>query len=223
MATIGELSGDLVHRMNTPLSAIRANVQLIQLSCEHELAASSYLAEKLLEINRISDKAIEMVEEMREKARETVLEPVDVQLIMRSALAGIDGPANVALEDRLGELISLPPVRASRQLARVFRNLITNALEAMPFGGKLSLDAYTVDDEWIEVTVEDTGIGIPEEWQEEIFTTLSVFAKKADSAPRGLGLWYSRAYVEGCGGALPPPTSEVGKGTRFIVRLPIFK
>jgi signal transduction histidine kinase/CheY-like chemotaxis protein len=223
MAAIGELSGDLVHRMNSPLSAVRANIQLIQDACGDELAANKYLQEKLLEIHRIADEAIDMVQEMKEKARRIVLEPVDVHLLLKSALAEIDLPTNVVLEDKSGQHGSLPPVRASKQLAKVFRNLLDNAIDAMPHGGKLTLDAHTADDKWVEVTVEDTGVGIPEEWREEIFNILSVFAKKANRKGQGLGLWYSRAYVEACGGELPPPVSEVGKGTKFTVRFPILK
>jgi len=223
MATIGELSGDLVHRMNSPLAAIRANVQLTQQNCEHVLVANEYLADKLLEIHRITEEAINMVQEMKENAHRGVLGAIDLKAIMRSVLTEIKIPANIYLEDNLSERSSVPQVWASQQLAKVFRNLITNAIEAMPKGGKLSIDAYSLDDKWVDVTVEDTGIGIPEDWREEIFDLLSVFSKKANEKGHGLGLWYSRAYIEACGGEMPPPDSIVGKGAKFTFRLPRFR
>jgi signal transduction histidine kinase/CheY-like chemotaxis protein len=220
MAGIGELSGDLVHRMNSPLSAIRANVQLIQLNCEDEVKENAYLADKLVEIHSITDRAIDMVQQMKDKAHSIVLEQVDIVPTLKTALAGIAIPNTVRLTNTLDKLNSLPKVKATQQLVMVFRNMINNAIAAMPDGGELSLSAAVVGEKWVEVYVIDTGVGVPEDWREEIFNLLSVFGK--DRQGQGLGLWYSRAYIEACGGELPRPDSTVGVGTKFTVRLPVW-
>jgi signal transduction histidine kinase len=182
------------------------------------------LSGKLVEIHRIADEALDMVQEMKDKARKGLLEPVDIKAIITTALTEVAIPANISVEDVTDTYVNLPPVRANLTLTKVFRNLIANAVDAMPNGGKITLGVKEVDNQWIEAFVEDNGVGIPEDWREEIFDILSVFSKKRpEQRGHGLGLWYSRAYVEACGGQFPPPESMVREGTRFTIRLQVWK
>lgn len=218
MAGVGELSGDVVHQMNSPLAAIKLNIQLIQDNCRAELG-NDYLANKLQEISKINDEALEMIRRMKERAHTIILEPVDVIQTMKLALSDVRIPPDIKVINYLDDLEPLPNVQATQQLIVVFRNLIDNAISAMPNGGELKINTDLVEDNWLDLTVEDNGIGIPDEWREQIFNILSVFSKRSDGRGQGLGLWYSRAYLEACGGELPPPHSEVGKGTKFTARL----
>jgi signal transduction histidine kinase len=130
-------------------------------------------------------------------------------------------PENIILGNRIATKKDPIAIKANQNLTRVFRNLISNAIDAMPMGGILEIDARIADQD-VEIYIKDTGVGIPDEFREEIFNLLSVFSKKrADGGGHGLGLWYCRAFVEACGGELPPPASQVGKGTTFTVRLPL--
>lgn len=230
LAAIGEISGDLVHRMNSPLAAIRVNLQFIEEECKDILANNEYLADQIGEIRQITSDAIQMVEAIRDEARANVLEPIDIQLLINETLENMEIPDDITLYIGINDQDNLPKVIANQQLKNVTHNLITNALESMPEGGELRIDARVIEDEWVDVIVEDTGIGIPEEWAGEIFEVFT--GKRAGSEHmtrggrrgQGLGLWYSKAYIEGIGGRMEDPVSgRDGKGTKFTVRLMIFK
>ena len=226
MAAMGALSADLVHRLNSPLSAIRANLMFIQLNCLEELK-NAYLKNKIEEIFSITQKAIDMVESMRNQAREDIFDaPINIEEILGDTLKGIEIPSHIKLINYLIDS-QIPPVKANKHIGKVFQNLISNAIKAMPEGmpnqGKLIIDASLVGTDIVELTFEDSGIGIPPDWKDSIFNILSVFAKGAEHKGQGLGLWYSKAYIEACGGKLPPPDSEVGKGTKFTIRLNVWK
>jgi GAF domain-containing protein/DNA-binding NarL/FixJ family response regulator len=249
MAAIGAMTGDIVHRMNSPLGAIRANVQLIFMKCKDDVNKNSALNGYLNKIHSIADQATNMVEEMKAKAIMEALRPIECNNIINMALASAEMPADIMFEDKT-KSIQLPEIMGKEQLSKVFLNLISNGIEAIKNKNdvirkgdkflkslienlenlrntqssvnKIILNAKIIDNEWVDITVEDTGIGIPSDWKDDIFDMLSVFSKKrGDSRGHGLGLWYSKAFVEACGGELPAPYSEVGKGTKFTVRLKI--
>ncbi|HZT79183.1 MAG TPA: ATP-binding protein, partial [Gemmataceae bacterium] len=109
----------------------------------------------------------------------------------------------------------LPAALADRdQLRIVLGNLVRNAREAMPKGGRLTLRGRAVDGA-VEVTVTDTGIGIPREHLSQVMEPL--YSTKARGL--GLGLAIARAILDKNQGTLRV-ASEQGKGSTFIVRLP---
>jgi signal transduction histidine kinase len=100
---------------------------------------------------------------------------------------------------------------------RVLTNLATNGIQAMPNGGKLIIEAkHKPDKKTIELSVEDTGQGIPKEIQDKLFTPL--FTTKAKG--HGFGLIVAKRFVEALDGKIRVQTEE-GKGTKFVVELPI--
>ena len=99
-------------------------------------------------------------------------------------------------------------------LKRIITNLVTNSVQAMPEGGKLAVSAYEEKGE-IVLTVKDTGVGIPEEIKPKLFTPLITNKSKG----QGFGLAVVKRMTETLGGTVTFE-SEVGKGTKFIVRLP---
>jgi signal transduction histidine kinase len=99
-------------------------------------------------------------------------------------------------------------------LKRSLTNLVTNAIQAMPNGGQLTLRAQHKDAQAF-ITVEDTGVGIPEEVKPKLFEPM--FTTKAKG--QGLGLAVSKRLVEAQGGAISFE-SQKGKGTKFIISLP---
>ena len=99
-------------------------------------------------------------------------------------------------------------------LKRIFGNLVTNAVQAMPKGGKLTIQAYKEANDSI-ITVEDTGVGIPEEAKDKLFTPLFTTKSKG----QGFGLAVVKRMTESLGGTVTFE-SQQGKGTKFIIRLP---
>jgi two-component system sensor histidine kinase AtoS len=101
-----------------------------------------------------------------------------------------------------------------RQLERVFLNLVKNAVQAMPNGGKLMVTTKETKD-FVEIALADTGVGIPEESMSKLFTPL--FTTKAKGI--GMGLAICKKIVEEHEGTIDFK-SKVGEGTTFTIKLP---
>jgi signal transduction histidine kinase len=114
----------------------------------------------------------------------------------------------------------LPPVCADRdQIEQALLNLVTNAVDAMPAGGRLSL-AARADDGQVALLVTDTGAGIPPEDLSRVFEPL--YTTKPRGKGTGLGLPILRDIVEAHGGTVRLE-SRAGQGTTAVVRLPAAK
>jgi signal transduction histidine kinase len=122
-------------------------------------------------------------------------------------------PETIKLEVVIGEGLGKTSLDAGH-MRRVLDNLVSNAIEAMPNGGRLTIRARRVE-ESIVIEVEDTGTGILEEAIPRIFE--SFYTSKAKGL--GLGLVYSKRAVEAHGGSITFRTAQ-GSGTTFTILLP---
>jgi two-component system NtrC family sensor kinase len=112
----------------------------------------------------------------------------------------------------------LPKIESDRgQLQQVFLNILNNALQAMDDGGTVSLATFERDENFIGVTIQDTGHGMSEETLKHVFEP--IFTTKAAGKGTGLGLSITYGLVKKLGGDVDVQ-SKVGKGTRFTVYLP---
>jgi signal transduction histidine kinase len=102
----------------------------------------------------------------------------------------------------------------SYYLNRILFNLVTNAIQAMPNGGKLTIGAYKEANDTI-LTVKDTGVGIPQEINDKMFTLMFTTKSKG----QGFSLPVVKRMTEALGGEVTFE-SQVGKGTKFTIRLP---
>ena len=144
------------------------------------------------------------------------MDSIDLNDSIKSALtiAGHQLRDRIKVETRLGEV---PPVKCMpSQINQVFLNLITNAAQAMGEQGRL-LIATVARGETVECSFEDNGAGIPAAVLPKIFDPF--FTTKKVGEGTGLGLSIVHKIVQGHGGTIRV-TSEVGKGTRFVVALP---
>jgi signal transduction histidine kinase len=207
-----ERSGDIVHRLSNPTGAILWRIERLREKNADLFSNDDYLARSVADIERNVLRIQGMTTELQEGASEP-LAPLDVWSLLTSALERVEIPENIKVATQ--RVDQLPPVLASRKLADVFYNLITNALEAMPEGGRLGIGAAAEDQQWVEVSVRDTGRGIPPGLQDEVFTPY--FTTKEEQG-HGLGLWWSKTFVERCRGTITV-NSKVGEGSCFTVRL----
>jgi signal transduction histidine kinase len=138
---------------------------------------------------------------------------INLKKLHNSVLSQIKIPDDIQVKVRIDDELTLD---ADHQLLkRVFINLITNAIQAMPTGGELTLEAQTMDDKNVRVVIEDTGVGIPEGIKDKVFQPL--FTTK--SRGQGFGLAVCRRIIEAHGGTINFE-SQAGKGTRFTLIFP---
>jgi signal transduction histidine kinase len=215
LATIGQMAAGIAHELNTPLTYIMGNLELLQAQSvtppQQAMLASigrgaerlKGLAQSLLAFSRPAQEAHVplVVNEVVERA----LELCHYQ-ILRGA---------VTLQKHLGP--GLPAVKGvSNQLEIALINLVVNAVHAMEGGGTLVV-ATAAHGEEVEIAVSDTGHGIPPEIQSAIFEPF--FTTKTEGRGTGLGLATVLMIVERHHGRIDL-TSAAGKGTTFRVRLP---
>jgi signal transduction histidine kinase len=103
------------------------------------------------------------------------------------------------------------------QIKQVFLNLFNNALDAMPDGGTLKIEASSSEN-WLHISVRDTGTGVLGDISEKIFDPF--FTTKPEKKGTGIGLSITHVIIERHGGSIELE-SEVDKGSNFIIQLPL--
>ena len=105
-----------------------------------------------------------------------------------------------------------------KQMQQTLLAIIINAVEAMPKGGKISIDSLEIDNKEVEITIADTGAGIPQENLRHISDPF--FTTKDSAKSTGLGLFAAYGIIREHKGTITA-ASEAGKGTVFHIRLPV--
>jgi len=214
IATIGRLSTSIIHDLRNPLAAIYGGAEMLvdtKLSGAQveRLAANIYKASRQVQslLQELAD-----VTQGRGHARE-VCRLREVVTAAYEPLAALAESRGVTVQIDLEEDVELPLDRSPME--RVFQNLLSNAIEAMPNGGSVSVRADKHDSE-IVVSVEDNGPGIPASIAAQLFEPFVTAGKKNGV---GLGLALSRETVVSHGGDLWSDSKE--DGARFVLRLPV--
>jgi len=216
-AVVGDISANLLHRLNNKIGAIPVRVEGIQDKSQAALAADPYLASNLEEIERSAEEAIETVRESLSHLHPIDLSLVNVADCVRSAITAARLPSEVHVQ--METLESLPEVMAGqRSLTMVFANLFDNASDAMQGSGTITIQG-AVHDDWVEISVRDDGPGIVSELHDRIFELN--FSGKASSHPGnlGFGLWWVKTLMTRLGGSVAVE-SDGKHGTTFRLNLP---
>ena len=217
LAAVGRISAHITHEIRNPLNSLGLNAEL--LAEELEPGASTEARALLGAITREVDRLNAVAEEYLRFARlpRPVMAREDLNEILRGLVDFVApemAAAGVAVTRDLAP--DLPAVWADEgQLRAVFLNLLRNSREAMPAGGTVAVRTARSADGGAEVTVSDTGSGIPPEELERIFEPF--FSTK--SGGTGLGLAFTLQVVKEHGGTIQCQ-SEVSRGTTFSVCIP---
>ncbi|HEX4274060.1 MAG TPA: ATP-binding protein [Bryobacteraceae bacterium] len=214
MLTIGRLSSSIAHDLRNPLASIYGGAEMmmdgnLSEAQLHRLAGNIYRSSRV--INDLLQELLD-VSRGRMQAPETcrLSEIVAAAIEVEAAEAELHG---VTVHAAIDPSIELPLERA--RIERVFLNLITNAIEAMPNGGRVDIRAER-NGSGVIVKVDDTGPGIPESVRNRLFEPFVTSRKNG----LGLGLALSRQTVIEHGGELW--VEEGGtNGARFRLRLPL--
>jgi PAS domain S-box-containing protein len=218
LAAIGETAGMVGHDIRNPLQTISGELYLIKTDVE-SLPDSQTRRNLMLSLTVIGDQLTyinKIVADLQDFARTStpVLEQVDLEKTVNEIMDTVNVPQDIRVQVSVKEQFPLLKSDVT-YLKRVLINLITNAIQAMPNGGKLTLTADFNQTNAI-LKVQDTGQGIGPEAKAKIFKPL--FTTKAKG--QGLGLAVVKKLTETLGGSIRFE-SEVGQGTSFIVELPL--
>ena len=217
LAAIGATAGMVGHDIRNPLQAITGDVYLAktELSTIPDSEEKNNIEESLTEIEKNIDYINKIVQDLQDFARP--LNPnageADLKLIIDKLLEKNDLPKNVKVSVKVEDDAKKIVVDAD-YLNRILYNLVTNAVQAMSKGGRLTIHTYKEANDTV-IAVKDTGVGIPKEIQGKVFTPMFTTKSKG----QGFGLPVVKRMTESLGGTVTFE-SEEGKGTTFIIHLP---
>jgi signal transduction histidine kinase len=226
LAAVGQVTATMAHQIGTPLNSISGYIQLILQDGNLQARDRDRLRIIESQLDRLADSVKNFLSFTRQPKPQ--LKPLDVNEVLEE-LIHLSEPWFLARNVRLSTHLfpNLSPILGdSTHLQTLFLNLITNALDAMPQGGVLtietrqSLSPSPDDGKWLEITITDTGIGITEESKKRIFDPF--FTTKKMGEGTGLGLAICEKIAKEHSGRIDLQ-SEVGMGSTFFVCIPIFE
>ncbi len=213
LAAIGELASMVGHDLRNPLTSIKGAAYLLKAKCAMNMDATG--KEMLSTINNSIDYSNKIINDLLDYSRDIKLELTETtpKALLKMASALIEIPGKIKIVDKMEDTSK---IRADTgKMSRVFVNIIRNAFDAMPEGGNLQVTSRETEGN-LEICFEDTGTGMEQETLKKLWTPL--FTTKAKGM--GFGLPICKRIVEAHGGRITAE-SIVGKGTTFIVTVPI--
>lgn len=215
LAGIGQLAASIAHELRNPLSSIKAAAQYLSKEYDDHKAIREFLdiiIEEVNVLNGITTEFLDFARPMKLNLVETDMNDILFRTLqfmqVNIAKCGVEVEQNLAF--------ALPRIIADeKQIEQVVRNIILNAIQAMPNGGKLIVKSRAAEN-GIIASISDTGVGISDEQLGQIFAPF--FTTKAKGT--GLGLSIVQKIVENHKGRISVK-STAGKGTTFQVFLPI--
>ena len=226
MAAVGEIAAAVAHGIGNPLSSIRAAAQVAKLDCNE--CEGPVLKQKTL---TTLDEIIQQVDRVQKRMRGLLnfakpMEPHPAAVEINSVLADIVDVlrprfVEAGVNPHLDLEPNLPKVQLdANHVEQIFMGLVTNALEATPKGGRVRIRTHMLKGNGsaasINVSIEDTGEGIPVDSRERVFEPF--FSTKPDGT--GIGLPLAKKFVERNGGKITICEGNAG-GARFEVMFPV--
>jgi signal transduction histidine kinase len=217
LANVGTTAVRLTHEIGNRLNGLSTSIQLLERQLHRQQSPDrALLSETVSDLKGESDRMIAFLQDLRTLARAYRLNllPLDLAPLLRETLRTYEPLCrrnNIAIVEVVP--VSLAVVPADRErCSEVLHHLLSNAIEAMPDGGTLTI-GLREDEQYIAVSIHDTGRGIPGD--------VDVFAPFVSTKPggTGLGLTIAQQLVQAHQGTLGF-TSAPNQGTTFIVRLP---
>jgi two-component system NtrC family sensor kinase len=217
LAAMGRLTSQIAHELNNPIYGIMNTLELLKTEIPPESKRRKILELSLSEIQRLSEMLRNMLSfsKPEEEARKRInlndlLE--GILLMMERQMRESNVRVVLDLDSQIPEVMA-----STNQMRQVMLNMFKNAKEAMPNGGTLTVRTAN-EDQKVSVHIQDSGVGIPEEIRNKIFEAFFTTKQKVKGV--GLGLSVCYGIIKDHGGDIKVE-SEEGKGTTFIISLPI--
>lgn len=216
LAAMGRLVAQLSHEINNPIYNIQNCLEALARRGNPDDPNREFLELAQEELTRMAALTRQLLDQSRPLPDSAA--PLDLNAVAKRVLALVrpelerrNIATHLALQTELPEVVAHPDA-----LHQVLANLVENAMDAMPGGGTLTLGTRS-EAEAVEVSVQDTGGGIPDEHLPHIFEAF--YTTKPEIRGIGLGLFVSEGIVRGHRGRLTVE-SVAGQGSRFVIRLP---
>ena len=224
LRAMGEMASGVAHDFNNVLAVVLGNIQLLLHQLDH--LSPEEIREGLKVIERSSKDGAETIRRIQEFTgvrRDREFVTLSLNEII-TEVAGITQPRwrdqtqkkgiQVKLATQLGDI---PMIMGNpSELREVLTNIVFNAVDAMPKGGELTVTTQPQAEDWVEVRITDTGIGMTEEVRRRVFDPFFTTKGVTNS---GLGMSVSYGIIKRHGGEILIE-SELGRGTNFIIHLP---
>jgi signal transduction histidine kinase len=215
LVSLATLVAALAHEIGTPMGVIRGHAELLEsaVSDERGRARLQTIRDQIDRISHIIQTLLNMA---RPSARGDA--PVDVVSLLRETLAFLAEKLRAHAIEVSVDVADRAVIRGSAdKLQQLFINLVMNAIDAMPDGGKLGVRVSSLGADRIEVRIRDSGHGMAPEIQERIFEPF--YSTKAPGRGSGLGLVVAQGIVSDHGGTISV-SSALGRGTEFTITFP---
>lgn len=221
LESLAVLSGGIAHDFNNLLTPILAYTDMVLTSLPEETEN----VERLRSVVTAAERASSLVGQLlvfsrRERSEER--EPLLAAPFIRETLEFVraSAPANVEIESQVDSYCGVIEANPS-DVFQILSNLCANAVQAMPAGGRLTVNASEINRDgqgWLQLIVKDNGPGIRKQDRSYIFDPF--WTTKPKGKGTGLGLSVVRGLVKELGGQVELATEEEGKGATFVVLLP---
>lgn len=215
LSTVGQMMSGVVHEVRTPLATVILTVEHAQ----RVLDRGGDPREFLQRVAREAERAVEILSDILDFAKPS---PLDLKALdLLPALHGALDPLKIRFDERGVETFLEAPeglrvMASERHLHQVLTILLINALDAMAFGGRMTIVAAREGDT-VKVTLTDTGVGIEPATLERLFQPFAT--GKAETGGTGLGLNVARWIMAKHGGDVTIASEGIGKGTTVTLLL----
>ena len=221
LTSLGQLAASIAHEVNNPLSGVLVYTQLLAKKIRGDNIPKEVAQEYLSKMEAELTRSTKLIRNLLDFARQSppAFRQVNINDVVNRAFDLVAHSAEMQHVQVIKELDpSLPNLMADfDQLQQVCTNLILNAIQAMPQGGKLTIRT-SVDNEQLKIEVQDTGHGISPENMRKLFTPF--FTTKREVKGVGLGLAISYGIIQRHHGRIEVQSKE-GEGTTFTICLPL--
>lgn len=223
LANLGEMSAGMAHEIRNPLGALAGAMQMLRKDLQGDDTSQRLMEIAIREATRLDTIVTEFLQYARPPALN--LAECDLNKVLAETLDLVQHEARTRTHIKIVTALAAGALRAQvdqDQMKQVFWNLATNAFDAMPAGGQLTIatgrrriDAGGRKADVVEISFQDTGEGVPKKNLDKIF--LPFFTTKKEGS--GLGLAAVHRIVDQHGGWIKVESGE-RRGTRFVVCLP---
>jgi len=226
MEALGRMTMGVAHDLNNLLSGLIGHIELLKGKAEREEADTSSIEPSIRTIEKTAEDGAALIEKLQRYIREDTqkhFERVSIASMIEDCITitqpyWYNEPRRQGIEIEVARSLNEVPdvMGAPSELREVFVNLILNAVQAMPEGGTLTFETFTTRRQQVGVRVQDTGIGMSDDVQKNIFEPL--FTTKGEQGT-GMGLAASYGIVQEHEGDIDVESTP-GEGTTFRLVFP---